>query len=98
MAKSFKDIKKELKKKDPEFYNEVMTEAAQEIEAIKKSWGGKRSNAGRPKIYSERKTITKQVSKDTIVKLKDYSEKHKISENEALDKLINAGYKHLQEG
>lgn len=46
MPKSFKDYKKELRKKDPEFYNEIMTEAEQEIEEIKKKDAINNQNKG----------------------------------------------------
>ena len=59
--------------------------------------GGKRIGAGRKRTYENRTTITKQVNADTVLKIKDYSRRYKISENEALDKLINAGYEQLKQ-
>lgn len=73
---------------------------ARELENIRnevKGRGGYRPNAGRKKIYPERIALNKRVSKDTIILLKEYSKKHKISENEALDKLVREGYEHLKE-
>ena len=61
-----------------------------------KQWGGHRCGAGRPRVFCERKTITKQVSEETINKIKDYAKSNNISENEALDRLINAGYEYLE--
>jgi len=87
----------ELKKEDPASYKEIIEESDKEIEEIRK-WGGKRPNAGRKKIYPQSVALHKRVSEKTVLKLKDYSKKHKISENEALDKLINAGYESLKEG
>lgn len=89
MAKSFKDLKKELKQKDPEFYNEIMTETIQEIEEIKKQWGGKRPNAGRKKEYSEKVKETFDLEKSDVINLKEYAKKHKISKNKALHEAIN---------
>lgn len=60
--------------------------------------GGYRPNAGRKKMFPDSVALNKRISGETVVKLKDYSKKHNISENEALDKLINAGYEHLKEG
>ena len=96
--KTHRQLMAELKLKDPESYKEIMEESAREIEEIRKSWGGKRPNAGRKKVYPDRVGINKRVSKDTVVKLKDYSKKHNISETEALDRLVDAGYKSLKEG
>lgn len=89
MAKSFKDLKKELKQKDPELYNEIMAEATQEIEEIKKQWGGKRPNAGRKKEYSEKVKETFDLEKSDVISLKEYAKKHKISKNKALHDAIN---------
>jgi len=88
MAKTFKDLKEELQQKDPEFYNEIMTEATQEIEKIKKQWGGKRSNAGRKKEYSERVKETFNLEKSDVISLKEYAKEHKISKNKALHEAI----------
>jgi hypothetical protein len=89
MAKSFKDLKKELKEKDPAFYDEIMTEASREIEEIRKTWGGKRFNAGRPVIYSGRKKTTFELEEADIINLRDYAKKHKISQNRAIHKAIS---------
>jgi hypothetical protein len=62
---------------------------------ILSSRGGKRIGAGRKRIPN-RTTITKQINTATIGKIKDYSKRYKITENEALDKLINAGYEKLK--
>jgi len=94
MAKSFKDLKKELKQKDPELYNEIMTEASQEIKEIKKQWGGKRQNAGRKKEYSEKVKETFDLEKSDVVSLKEYAKKHKISKNKALHEAINNLIRH----
>ena len=61
-----------------------------------RQWGGQRHGAGRPRMFCERKTITKQVSETNINKIKEYAETNNISENEALDRLINAGYESLK--
>lgn len=61
-----------------------------------RQWGGRRNGAGRPKMFCERKTITKQVSETSVNKIKEYAEANNISENEALDQLINAGYENLK--
>lgn len=89
MAKTFKDFKKELKEKDPEFYNEIMAEASQEIEEIKKQWGGVRLNAGRKKIYAEKVKETYELEKSDVINLKDYAKKHNISKNRAIREAIN---------
>ncbi len=94
--KTHKQLMNELKQKDSELYNEIISEAAQEIQEIKRKWGGKRTNAGRPRIYKDRKTITKQLFIGTIARIKEFSKAHKISENEALEKLINAGYECIE--
>jgi hypothetical protein len=62
-----------------------------------RQWGGRRMGAGRPRMFCERKTITKQVSETTVNKIKEYAEANNISENEALDRLINAGYGNLKD-
>lgn len=59
-------------------------------------WGGRRCGAGRPRMFEERKTITKQVQQTTIEKIKQYAADNSLSENEALDRLINAGYESLK--
>ena len=89
MPKTFKDIKKELQLKEPELYEEIMTEATQEIEEIKKQWGGKRPNAGRKKENSEKVKETFDLEKTDIISLKEYAKKHKISKNKALHEAIN---------
>lgn len=62
----------------------------------KRQWGGQRMGAGRPRIFCERKTITKQVSGTAVSKIKEFSEANNISENEALERLINSGYENLK--
>lgn len=72
---------------------------AKELENIRneaKGRGGYRPNAGRKKLYPDRVALNKRVSKNTLSMLKDYSKSHQISENEALDKLVNAGYECLE--
>ena len=86
----------ELKQSDPESYNQIVEESDKEREELRK-WGGKRTNAGRKRL-ADKVAIHKRVEKNTIVLIKDYSRNHNISENEALDKLINAGYEHLKQG
>lgn len=95
--KSFKQIKEELQLKDPELYEEIMTEAQSEIDELKQQWGGKRVNAGRPKKYTDRKTITKQISCNTVTMIKTFAQEKHISENEALEQLINAGFTQLKQ-
>jgi hypothetical protein len=94
--KTHKQLMDELKQKDAELYNEIISEAAQEIEEIKRKWGGKRLNAGRPRIYEDRKTVSKQLFISTIARVKEFSKIHKISENEALERLINTGYECIE--
>jgi len=86
----------ELKEKDPALYKEIIEESDKEIEELR-NWGGKRPNAGRKKSYPDRIAINKRVKKGTVVLIKDFSKAHNISENEALDQLINAGYEHLKQ-
>jgi hypothetical protein len=95
--KSFKQIKQELSIKDPELYQELMTEVQVEINDLKKHWGGKRIGSGRPKKYPDRKSITKQVSNDTISIIKAYAKEKAISENEALEILVNTGFTQLKQ-
>ena len=70
--------------------------ALEEIRNEAKGRGGFRVNAGRKKLYPDRVALNKRVSKSTVSLLKDYSKAHKISENEALEKLVNAGYECLE--
>lgn len=79
-----KEYIKELEK----IRNEVIKEV--------KGRGGYRANAGRKKLYPDRVALNKRVSKSTVSLLKDYSKSYKISENEVLDKLVNAGYEYLK--
>jgi len=94
--KTHEQLMEELKQTDPESYNQIIEESNKEIEELRK-WGGKRINAGRKRL-AEKVAIHKRVNKNTVVLIKDYSKKHNISENEALDKLINAGYENLKQG
>lgn len=96
MPKTLNEILEEIKKTDPDSYYEIIEDSNKEIERIRKR-GGKRTGAGRKKVYSERKTITKIVSINSVSKIKEFSKNKNISENEALDKLISAGYEHLKE-
>jgi hypothetical protein len=57
--------------------------------------GGYRANAGRKKLYPDCVALNKRVPMDTVVKIKDYSKAKHISENEALNELVQAGYEHL---
>ncbi len=93
--KTHKEIMDELKQSDPDSYKEIIEDSDKEIEELRK-WGGKRINAGRKKVYTDRVAINKRVKKDTVLLIKDYSKSHNISENEALDQLINAGYEYLK--
>jgi hypothetical protein len=86
MVKKFTDIMEELKISDPASY--------EEIEAIKKSWGGKRAGAGRSKADTRKKTVTKRLNEQTIVKIKEYSKAKNINETKALEELIEYGYKY----
>ncbi len=79
-------------------------EYAKELEIIRdeanktvRGRGGYRANAGRKKL-ADKVAIHKRVDKNTVVLIKDFSKKHSVSENEALDQLINAGYEHLKQG
>lgn len=89
------DLLEETKKNDPESYKRIMNNVEKRAEEFKKR-GGKRVGAGRPKVFENRKTITKKLPESVIIKLKDYSKAHNMSENEALDKLITAGYEYLE--
>lgn len=95
MPQTFKQYMQELKEKDPELYKEIIEESNKEIEELRQ-WGGKRPNAGRKKL-ADRVAINKRIKKDTVILIKDYSKTHNVSENEALDRLINAGYEHLKQ-
>ena len=75
----------------------VLIKALENIRDEVKQRGGKRPGSGRKKIYQEGVTIHKRVSKETVILLKEYSKKYKISENQALDRLVQEGYKHIQE-
>lgn len=59
--------------------------------------GGYRPNAGRKKL-ADKVAIHKRINKNTVILIKDFSKKHSVSENEALDQLINAGYEYLKQG
>lgn len=97
MPKTLDEILEEIKQTDPNSYKEIIEDSSREIEKIRKR-GGKRIGAGRPKVFPcERKTITKIVSINSVDKIREISRNNDISENEALDKLINAGYEHLKE-
>jgi hypothetical protein len=61
-----------------------------------KKWGGYRQGAGRPKTFCERKPITKHVPEESIKKIKEYAAANDISENLAIEKLIDAGYDALK--
>lgn len=108
MEKTKKEILREVKAKAPDLYNEILTEEErQQIENGQChhpghharhnhhnncGWGGHRHGAGRPKTFCSRKAITKQVDEITINKIKKYAISNSISENQAMEKLINAGY------
>lgn len=78
----------EIKLKDPEAYREIIEDSEREIERIKASWGGKRSNAGRKKQYSEKIKETFDLEKTDVINLKEYAKKHKISKNKAIQEAI----------
>lgn len=61
----------------------------------KHSHGGRREGAGRPRMFCQRRTITKQISEESINKIKEYANTNNISENQALEILINTGYEHI---
>lgn len=77
-------------------YAVALEKIREDAEKTIRGRGGYRPNAGRKKI-GDRVAIHKRVDKGTVVLLKDYSKKHHLSENEALDKLVNAGYRYLKE-
>jgi hypothetical protein len=58
--------------------------------------GGYRQNAGRKKLEGDRIALNKRVPSDTVIIIKDFSKSHNISENEAVARLINAGYQYLE--
>jgi hypothetical protein len=89
MAKSFKDIKKDLEAKDPEFYNEIMTEANQEIEEIQTQWGGKRANSGRKKVFVIKIKKTFELEQSDVICLEQYAKAHNISKNKAIKEAIH---------
>lgn len=77
-------------------YAKALENIRDEVNKTVKGRGGYRPNAGRKKIYGDRIALNKRVEKNTVVLIKDYSKNHNISENEALEKLINAGYEYLE--
>lgn len=50
--------------------------------------GGARANAGRKKIYIEKVKETYELEKTSVISLKDYAKKHKISKNKAISLAI----------
>lgn len=78
-------------------YAKAIEEIRDDANKTVRGRGGYRANAGRKKL-ADRVAIHKRVQTNTVVLIKDYSKKHNVSENEALDKLINAGYEYLKEG
>lgn len=61
------------------------------VEYYKKNLGrgGKRPNAGRKKIYTEKVKETYELEKADVVSLKEYARKHKLSKNRAIHEAIN---------
>lgn len=59
--------------------------------------GGARVGAGRKKLYPESVAINKRISKDSVIIMKEFAKAKKISEAEALDRLLKCAGKHLQE-
>ena len=86
------DYHKWLETEEGKEYAKALEEIRNEV----KGRGGYRANAGRKKLYSDRIALNKRISKSTVNLLKDYSKSHNISENEALENLINAGYECLE--
>jgi hypothetical protein len=70
------------------------------LEAIReevKGRGGLRAGAGRKKLYPESVPLNKRISKDSVIIMKEFAKEKKISEAEALDRLLKCAGKHLQE-
>jgi len=82
------EVLENVRLKNPEAYKEIIEESDREIERIKASWGGKRSNSGRKKQYNEKVKETFDIEKADIVSLKEYAKTHKISKNKALKEAI----------
>lgn len=61
----------------------IWTEVDSEI-----PWGGKRKNAGRPKICIRKISYTRRLSQDILEKLKSYAKENNLTETEALEKAI----------
>ncbi|MDD3237225.1 MAG: hypothetical protein PHV37_03930 [Candidatus Gastranaerophilales bacterium] len=51
-------------------------------------WGGKRQFAGRRKTCAKKIPFTRRINEEVLNVLKNYSEKHNITETEALEKAI----------
>jgi hypothetical protein len=94
--KTHKQIMEELRISDPESYEEIIRESNAEIAAIKKSWGGKRKGSGRTKSETRKKSITKRLDEQTIIKIKEYSKAKNINETKALEELIDYGYNYTK--
>lgn len=90
-----KDLLNEVKEQSQERYQSIVENVEKrKIEYIGR--GGQREGAGRKRIYPERKTVTKKLLPETVAVLKEFAKENKISENEALDRLVNAGYSKLK--
>lgn len=80
----------EMRLKDPALYQEIIEDSNREIERIKSTWGGKRSNSGRKKQYNVKVKETFNLEKTDIINLREYAKKCKISKNKALHEAISA--------
>ena len=56
MPQTMKQYLNELKIKDPDLYNEIISETEKEIEEIRK-WSGKRPNSGCKKSISKNTSV-----------------------------------------
>ena len=68
-------------------YNADIEQIWKEIEQTF-PWGGKREFAGRRKTCAKKIPFTRRINEDILKILKEYSEKHSITETEALEKAI----------
>lgn len=72
---------------DGQVYSNDMASLWKEVEE-EKPWGGKRQFAGRRKTCAKKIPFNRRINEDVLKILKQYSEKHQITETEALEKAI----------
>ncbi|OGI00581.1 MAG: hypothetical protein A2Y25_07490 [Candidatus Melainabacteria bacterium GWF2_37_15] len=85
-SKNLSEIMQELKKIDPESYEQIENNVKKRVEKIR---GGARFGAGRPKIYPVRLKRAYELEEETVKIIEEIAKEKHVSKNQVISIAIN---------